>query len=216
MSPWTNEDYKNNFIIGTHGSGRSRLSEIAEIKCKKENGLFLDFGNNPKMLGLKPYEYYMAKNLRDTLLRGFLKKYRNRKIVMVSKTHTDDLYENEIQHKNKTKVKTKSANLYRYLLSEAREALLSQTGVSLNENQIIALLEPHNLDEALEDYGDVDTVLRETFADALCMKLLGKSWPNYNDINEGGGLLNCVCKNDLPFSKELNAAALENGYKVKF
>ncbi|WP_387691609.1 hypothetical protein [Photorhabdus sp. RM71S] len=46
-------------------------------------------------------------------------------------------------------------------------------------------------------------------ADALAMKLVGRSWPQY------GALYNAADKADINFVSELDAAAKEAGYTVR-
>ncbi|MDV5727860.1 hypothetical protein [Klebsiella pneumoniae] len=75
--------------------------------------------------------------------------------------------------------------------------------------QLIELMEESGIDETLADFGEAETQIREMLADALAMKLVGRSWPKC------GVLYNAAEKSDVNFSSELDAAAKEAGYMVR-
>lgn len=60
---------------------------------------------------------------------------------------------------------------------EAINDLERQTGVSLTFEQMQGLLVRSEVDQLIEDLGEVETQVRETLADALAMELIGRDWP---------------------------------------
>ncbi len=73
--------------------------------------------------------------------------------------------------------------LERQLVADARDQLEIQTGVWLKQPQLIELMEESGIDETLADFGEAETQIREMLADALAMKLVGRSyqvWSLYN------------------------------------
>lgn len=72
----------------------------------------------------------------------------------------------------------KTANgvaLDRQLVADAREQLEMQTGIWLKQPELIALMEESGIDETLAEFGEAETQIREMLADALAMKLVGRS-----------------------------------------
>ena len=207
-------------IIGTSGSGRSYFSEMLKEKCKANKGIYIDLNENPHFKGFNPIEYYYACSIvnsaKGKLPRGFQKKLHKRHIVITSKTNTDSVYKQKTSLQDETVIQTANIGLKRHLLSRARIALCDQSGIQLNEKQMIALLESSGLDEVLHSYDEVETTFREQVADALSRELIDKSWPTYNETNKGKGLYNSANKNDVPFVDELNKAAKAKGYQIAF
>ena len=215
------EDYTD-MVFSSVGTGRSLLSEKLKEKCKVNKGIYINLEENPSLKGFRPYEYYYARRILEST-KGDLPQYvknklLNRHVVIVSKTHTDTDEEIDTRSvvRDITLVKTASVEIHRYLLTDARDALIDQAGIALTEKQIIALLEISGLDQVLLDYNQVETTFREKVADALSMDLIGESWPSYADLHDGEGLYNLVFKGDLPFSEKLNNAAKAKGYHVVF
>jgi hypothetical protein len=86
---------------------------------------------------------------------------------------------------------------------EAIDDLERQTGVSLSFEQMQGLLVRSEVDQLIEDLGEVETQVRETLADALAMELVGRDWPmNQERIDFG------------PFIEKMHGAAIAAGYAV--
>ena len=86
---------------------------------------------------------------------------------------------------------------------EAIDDLERQTGVSLTFEQMQGLLVRSEVDQLIEDLGEVETQVRETLADALAIELIDRDWPmNMERIDFGA------------FIQQLHDAAIAAGYAV--
>lgn len=86
---------------------------------------------------------------------------------------------------------------------EAINDLERQTGVSLTFEQMQGLLVRSEVDQLIEDLGEVETQVRETLADALAMELIGRDWP-----------INQERIDFKAFIQKLHEAASSAGYAV--
>ncbi|TLX16268.1 hypothetical protein [Rhizobium sp. MHM7A] len=86
---------------------------------------------------------------------------------------------------------------------EAIDDLERQTGVQLSFEQMQGLLVRSEVDQLIEDLGEVETQVRETLADALATELVGRDWPmNQEQIDKRA------------FIKQVHDAAVAAGYRV--
>lgn len=86
---------------------------------------------------------------------------------------------------------------------EAIDDLERQTGVQLSFEQMQRLLVRSEVDQLIEDLGEVETQVRETLADALATELVGRDWPmNQEQIDKRA------------FIKQVHDAAVAAGYRV--
>lgn len=90
-------------------------------------------------------------------------------------------------------------------IPEAIDELASQTGVTLSEEQMERLLAETGIGELILDLGEVETQVRESLADALSNKLVGRDWPMYGERSSM----------DVPaFIDGLHEVARKAGYQV--
>lgn len=86
---------------------------------------------------------------------------------------------------------------------EAINDLERQTGVQLSFEQMQGLLVRSEVDQLIEDLGEVETQVRETLADALAIELVGRDWPmNQEQIDKRA------------FYIQVHDAAIAAGYLV--
>lgn len=86
---------------------------------------------------------------------------------------------------------------------EAIDDLERQTGVSLSFEQMQGLLARSQVDQLIEDLGEVETQVRETLADVLATELIGRDWPmNQEQIDKRA------------FINQVHDAAIAAGYRV--
>jgi hypothetical protein len=86
---------------------------------------------------------------------------------------------------------------------EAIDDLERQTGVQLSFEQMQGLLVRSEVDQLIEDLGEVETQVRETLADALATELVGRDWPiNQEQIDKRA------------FINQVHDAAVAAGYRV--
>jgi hypothetical protein len=215
MKIFEKQEYINDMIFSQSGQGKSIHSEVLKAATKKENGIIVDLENNPNLKGFLPFEYaYIKKilfgNKKDKFPRGLKKRFSKRSILFLSDKHSDN-YKYIEKEKDLTIIKTKNANIKRHLLSDARTELFSHSGIQLNESQIIELIEEFDLDKDIEEFDEIETMSRESLADALSQKLIGEKWPTFGELN-GESIHNYSIKNSLSFVERLKKEAKNYGY----
>lgn len=196
------------FIMGSSGKGKSVVSELARENARTQRHLLVDTEMFCKGSGLKPYECEYARRLVHGLDGRLPRELRGKPATIIS----GGVRANRRKKKSKPKhlVTTKNGfTLDRELVRDACDQLESQSGIRLNQPQLIALMEEHDIDETLAEYGEAETQIREKLADALSMTLIGRSWPTY------GSLHNKAEKEDTGFAEDLNEAAKAAGYEVR-
>jgi hypothetical protein len=217
MNLFEKENEIHELVFAKSGQGKSIFSEILKNKTKKENGIIIDLENNPDLKGFLPFEYAYVKkmvfgNKKDKFPRGLKKKFSKRSILFLSKQYTDSFKYIE-KAKDLTIIKTKNAKVKRYLLSDARTELFSQSGIQLNEIQMIELIEEFNIDKDIELYNEVETMLRDNLANAISLKLIGENWPTFGEL-KGCSIHDYSIKNSLSFVERLKKEAINYGYKI--
>lgn len=201
-----NDEQYHSFVMGTSGKGKSVMSERARARARLEGHLLVDTEMFREGKGLKPYEYEYARRLVHGLDGQLPREMRGKAVTIIS----------DVSRPRKRKWKPKhlvtTANgitLDRNLVRDACDQLEAQSGIRLNQPQLIELMEGSGIDGTLAEYGEAETQIRERLADALSMKLIGRSWPSC------GALYNSAEKADTGFAEALDEAARAAGYKVR-
>ncbi|APG80523.1 phage head-tail adapter protein [Citrobacter freundii] len=201
-----NKVESHSLVMGASGKGKSVLSEQVRKNARLRGDLLVDTEMYREGRGLKPYEHEYARRLVLGLSGPLPRELRGKPVTVIS----DVSRPKKVKRQPKQFVKTvNGVTLERQLVADARDQLEMQTGVWLKQPQLIELMEEAGIDETLADFGEAETQIREMLADALAMKLVGRSWPKC------GALYNAAEKSDVNFSSELDAAAKEAGYMVR-
>ncbi|RYY74538.1 MAG: phage head-tail adapter protein [Gammaproteobacteria bacterium] len=187
--------------LGSIGKGRSRWGEAQMLRARESGALWVDTEAYRSGKGLFPFEHELARRIYLGI-EGKYPRGLNRTVRFYSVGET-------LFRKNKSKrlqvhrVQTVNANLTRKLIADAVNELTSQTGILLNQPQIISILESTGLDKRIEELGEVETEIRSDLANALSRKLIDEDWPTYGD----SGSMEA-------FIMKINAAAEKAGYEV--
>lgn len=193
-------------VVGVTGKGKSVLSEQVRKNARQRAYLLVDTKMFREGRGLKPYEHEYARRLVLGLSGPLPRELRGKPVTVIS----DVSRPKKVKRQPKQFVKTvNGVTLERQLVAHAREQLVMQTGVWLKQPQLIKLMEESGIDETLAEFGEAETQIRELLADALAMKLVGRSWPKC------GALYNAADKSNVSFSAELDVAAKEAGYTIR-
>lgn len=192
-------------VIGTSGSGKSIFSKQVRENAKRRGHLLVDTEMYRAGKGLKPYEQEYARRISLGLSGPLPRGLRGKHVTVIS----------DVSRPNKPKrndfhivTTANGIDLECSLVANAIDHLQMQTGVVLNQHQLVSLMEEAGIDKTLAEFGEVDTQLREMLTDALSMKLVGRSWPMCES------LYNAADKHQASFSAEFDAAAKLAGYKV--
>ncbi|ELF3151664.1 phage head-tail adapter protein [Vibrio cholerae] len=194
------------FFMGTSGKGKSVFSEQARKNARQRGDLLVDTEMFREGRGLKPYEHEYARRLVLGLSGPLPRELRGKPVTVISDVSRPKKVKRQPKHIVKT---VNGVILERQLVADAREQLEMQTGVRLKQPQLIELMEESGIDETLAEFGEAETQIREMLADALAMKLVGRSWPTC------GALYNAADKSDVSFAAELDVAAKEAGYTIR-
>ncbi|MEA8592967.1 phage head-tail adapter protein [Pseudomonas aeruginosa] len=193
-------------IVGTTGKGRSVFSESVKAEARAKGFLYVDVEAFRKAngLGLYPFEYELARRYSHKLSGRLPRAMQARRITVSAELSSRTTRRRE--HLKKHLVTTSSnVTLNRALLGDAVDELESVTGIRLTQPQIIGLMCPAGIDKKIQEFGEVDTQIREMLANALSEQLTGSEWPTFGEEVEPTDHL-----------QHLEAAAKEAGYKVIF
>ena len=194
-------DTHNQLIMGTSGTGKSYFLESSCQAIREKGGLWVCTDDYVAGRNLRPFEYELSRRVYLGLDGRLPRGLRNKKMTLCV---------GQTKQTRKTKriaihlVKTKHALLTRQLIQRAIDELDCQTSVTLNHPQIIGLMERHELDKKIEEFGEVETQIRGYLADALSTELLSLSWPTYGDDIDMDS-----------FWKRIYRAAIEAGYRAR-
>lgn len=201
-----NKVKSHSLVMGASGKGKSVLSEQVRKNARLRGDLLVDTEMYCEGRGLKPYEHEYARRLVLGLSGPLPRELRGKPVTLIS----DVSRPKKVKRQPKQFVKTANGvALDRQLVADAREQLEMQTGIWLKQPELIALMEESGIDETLAEFGEAETQIREMLADALAMKLVGRSWPMC------GALCNAADKSNVSFSAELDVAAKKAGYMVR-
>ncbi|EMM5101190.1 phage head-tail adapter protein [Pseudomonas aeruginosa] len=193
-------------IVGTTGKGRSVFSDSLKAEARTKGFLYVDVEAFRKSngFGLYPFEYELARRYAHKLSGRLPRAIQARKITVSAELSSGTTRRRE--HLQKHLVTTSpNVTLNRALLGDAVNELESVTGIRLTQPQIIGLMCPAGIDKKIQEFGEVDTQIREMLANALSEKLTGSKWPTYGEAAEPTDHL-----------QHVEAAAKEAGYKVIF
>ena len=191
-------------IIGKSGKGKSIVTEQFRADTRKTGGILLDT-ELYREGGLYPYEYELTGRIVNGLTGMVPRGLRQQSMCIISDVCRPQKQKRQAVHLVTTK---NNVVLDRRLIKEACDQLQQQSGILLNQPQIIELMEPEGIDERIEEFGEVETQIRETLADALSRSLIGVSWP------QCGELYNSAPKSQIEFAEEFDIEATKAGYKV--
>lgn len=194
-------------IMGKTGKGKSVFTERARLEARAKGHLLVDTEMFREGKGLKPYEFEYAGRVTHGLTGRLPRPLRGKPVTLISDVSRTKKRKWKPKHLVTT---TNGIILDRELVRDASDQLQSLSGIRLNQPQLIKLMEESGIDETLAEYGEAETQIRESLADALSMKLIGRSWPSY------GSLHNSSSKAATGFAEAINVAAKASGYEVRF
>lgn len=202
---WGSAQEHHSLVIGGARKGKSVFTEQMRLKARALGHLLVDTQMFRNGKGLNAYEYDYARRIVQGSFGRLPRAIRGKPTTFIP----------DVSRPQRTKWKPKhlvttsnGITLDRKLVKSACEELQSISGIALNQRQLIELMEQAGIDEMLFDIGEAETQIRESLAEALSLKLIGRSWPTC------GALHNKLFDVNADFSAEINAAAKAAGYKV--
>lgn len=194
-------------MFGTTGKGRSVFPIEAKKNARAKGHMFVDATTYPLASGLFPAEYEYARRLALSLSGKLPRGLLSGRIKVLS---TPKYVVKKRRGREQYITTTNGILLYRKLIGEAQRSLETQTGIWLNQPQIISLMEKFNIDETLAEYDEAETQIRGLLSEALAVSLLGRSWPTYGESANSGP------EASVSFESQINDAAKAAGYRVSF